>query len=241
MLIFFRKVRQKLIPGNSTAKYLGYALGEIVLVVIGILIALGINNWSEQRKSRVFEKEILVQIRENLRKDKDNLKNIIANANRAVQCSEKILALERGSPPPDSLKYWLGSIAQFDRFQPLTNAYEVLKSRGLDLLSDKELRFLMGTYYDDQAHIISNANEDLKQTFVEDWVPLMRQGVVEFKFKEYLILPDEQAFLASDKLRNILILNQSNYDGSIQYMGEGLQLINKVLEIVERELAKDEL
>ena len=64
---------------------------------------------------------------------------------------------------------------------------------------------------------------------------------LEFKFKEYLILPDEQAFLASDKLRNILILNQSNYDGSIQYMGEGLQLINKVLEIVERELAKDEL
>jgi len=206
------------------------------LVVIGILIALGIDNWNEERKNDVFEKEILVQISANLKKDQQNLNTIISNARRAVECSEKILALERGTPAPDSLKFWLGSIVQFDRFQPLTNAYEVLKSKGLDLVSNKELRFLMGTYYDDQAYIVSNANEDLKQTFVDDWIPIMRKGVVDFVFKEYVIVENEQAFLDSDALRNILILNRSNYDGSIQYMEEGLELINAILEIIEKEI-----
>ena len=236
MLRFFRRIRQRLISENKTTKYLGYALGEIVLVVIGILIALGINNWNEERKNSVFEKEILVQISENLKKDRQNLNTIIANARRAVECSEKILAHERGTPAPDSLRYWLGSIVQFDRFQPLTNAYEVLKSKGLDLVSNKELRFLMGTYYDDNAYIMSNANEDLKQTFVDDWIPIMREGVLDFEFKKYLILENEQEFLDSDTLRNILILNRSNYDGSIQYMEEGLGLINTILEIIEKDI-----
>jgi len=236
MFRFFRRIRQRLLSENKTVKYFGYALGEIVLVVIGILIALGIDNWNEERKNDVFEREILVQISENLKKDQQNLNTIISNARRAVECSEKILALERGTPPPDSLKYWLGSIVQFDRFQPLTNAYEVLKSKGLDLVSNKELRFLMGTYYDDQAYIVSNANEDLKQTFVDDWIPIMRKGVVDFVFKEYVIVENEQAFLDSDAVRNILILNRSNYDGSIQYIEEGLGLINTILEIIEKEI-----
>ena len=46
MLKFFRKIRQKLLTDNKFSKYLIYALGEIVLVVIGILIALSINNWN---------------------------------------------------------------------------------------------------------------------------------------------------------------------------------------------------
>lgn len=239
MFRLFRRMRSELLTLNNTTKYLGYALGEIILVVIGILIALGISDWNEQRKSREFEKEILVQIRENLRKDRENLNGIAANARRAVSNSEKILALPKGDVAPDSLKFWLGSIAQFDRFQPLTNAYEVLKSRGLDLILNKELRFLLGTYYDDQAFVIRNANEDLKQTFVEDWVPIMRSSVVDFEFKEYLIVEDEREFLASDQLRNILILNRSNYDGSIGYMEEGLGLIQEILEIVELEIKRE--
>ena len=53
MLKFFRKIRQNLLSEGNTGKYLKYALGEIVLVVIGILIALQVNNWSEIKKIRV--------------------------------------------------------------------------------------------------------------------------------------------------------------------------------------------
>jgi hypothetical protein len=50
MIKFFRKIRQNLINEGKTSKYFKYAIGEIVLVVIGILIALQINNWNEHRK-----------------------------------------------------------------------------------------------------------------------------------------------------------------------------------------------
>lgn len=51
MLEFFRKIRQQLLSENSFSKYLFYAIGEIILVVIGILLALQINNWNEDRKA----------------------------------------------------------------------------------------------------------------------------------------------------------------------------------------------
>ena len=52
MIKFFRKIRQNLLVENKTGKYLKYAIGEIVLVVIGILIALSINNWNDNRKNK---------------------------------------------------------------------------------------------------------------------------------------------------------------------------------------------
>ena len=58
MIKFFRKIRQKLLSENKFSKYLIYAVGEIVLVVIGILIALQINNWNEIRQIKKVEKEI---------------------------------------------------------------------------------------------------------------------------------------------------------------------------------------
>jgi len=236
MFSFLRRTRKKLLMKNDSRKYIGYAVGEIVLVVIGILIALGIDGWNEDRKERMLEQEILVQIRENLNKDRKALSGIIANANRAVYASEKVIELYEKNQTSDSLKYWLGNIVQFDRFLPLTNAYEVLKSKGLDLVSNKELRFKLGTYYDDQAQIITNANEDLKQTFVDDWLPVMKAGVVDFEFKKYVILEDESVFIATDRVRNILILNRSNYDGSIQHMNSGVSLIDHILDMINAEV-----
>ena len=62
MFKFFRKIRQQLLSQNKISKYLLYAIGEIVLVVIGILIALSINNWNEDRKLKQFEYKILKDI-----------------------------------------------------------------------------------------------------------------------------------------------------------------------------------
>lgn len=66
MLEFFRKIRQKLLSAGQLSKYLIYAIGEIVLVVIGILIALQINNWNEDSKDRRKEREILTALAVNL-------------------------------------------------------------------------------------------------------------------------------------------------------------------------------
>lgn len=70
MITFFRKIRHSLLEKNLVSRYLIYALGEIVLVMVGILLALQVNNWNEERKERKIEKEILedlrIEFRENL-------------------------------------------------------------------------------------------------------------------------------------------------------------------------------
>ena len=63
MIPFFRKIRKKLADDNKPIKYLRYAIGEIVLVVIGILIALQINNWNNNRIAKKQLKELLQQVK----------------------------------------------------------------------------------------------------------------------------------------------------------------------------------
>ena len=63
MINFFRKIRKKLADDNQFFKYWRYAIGEIVLVVIGILIALQINTWNEERKIKIEEQKILKDLK----------------------------------------------------------------------------------------------------------------------------------------------------------------------------------
>lgn len=69
MITIFRKTRQKFINENNMGKYFKYALGEIILVMIGILLALQVNNWNEDRKDRIKEKAILGQLHNEFKKN----------------------------------------------------------------------------------------------------------------------------------------------------------------------------
>ncbi|MEP0133097.1 MAG: DUF6090 family protein [Eudoraea sp.] len=69
MINFFRRIRKKLADDNKPLKYARYAIGEILLVVIGILIALSINNWNEQRKDQIKEKATLYKFLQDLKSD----------------------------------------------------------------------------------------------------------------------------------------------------------------------------
>ena len=232
MIKFFRKIRQDLLSKGKTGKYLKYAVGEIVLVVIGILIALQLNNLNENRKNNVFEKEILTQIQENLKNDKLALEEIVTNFSKAVKSSEKILNSEVSQKTEDSINIWLGAIIQFDRFQPLTNAYEVLKSNGLDKISNKKLRFLLGRYYDDEAsHMIKSTN-DIEIAFNDHWIPILFEEMVEFEFKKYVELKDYSILLKPSKAQNILKLNRDNLASGINRIKRGLETIQEIQNLI---------
>ncbi len=77
MIKFFRKIRQKNLTENKFGKYLTYAIGEIILVVIGILIALSINNWNEDRKAKTYENQVYNQIYDDLITDCSRYSNAI--------------------------------------------------------------------------------------------------------------------------------------------------------------------
>ncbi|MFT7606142.1 MAG: hypothetical protein ACI8VT_003741 [Saprospiraceae bacterium] len=77
MIKFFRKIRQNMIKENKTSKYMLYAIGEIILVVIGILIALSINNWNQKKTERKVEQDYISSLIEDAKTDLSNFENII--------------------------------------------------------------------------------------------------------------------------------------------------------------------
>ena len=84
MINFFRKIRQKTLTENKFGKYLTYAIGEIILVVIGILIALSINNWNQERQQKKVLNNIYATIKVDLQQDIVNIDEIV-NSSQSIK------------------------------------------------------------------------------------------------------------------------------------------------------------
>ena len=149
MLTFLRKIRKSLIESGSTRKraspagrYLLYAIGEIALVVIGILIALQINNWNEDRKDRIKETQILFELKENLDLNINKFKEEIERKEKSDFSSSIILTiLENDLPYNDSLSRHFGWALSFDDPGPLSVAgYQSFKNTGTNILQNQELK-----------------------------------------------------------------------------------------------------
>jgi hypothetical protein len=85
MIKFFRKIRQNLLSEGQTGKYLKYAIGEIILVVIGILIALQLNDWNDSQKQLKLENEYYCRLLEDSKLDKEQINNLLALAENLLQ------------------------------------------------------------------------------------------------------------------------------------------------------------
>ncbi|WP_162919928.1 DUF6090 family protein [Hanstruepera ponticola] len=93
MIKFFRKIRYNLMEQNKTGKYFKYAIGEIILVVIGILIALQINNWNEQRNKNSLEKQYIIRLIEDLKEEEALVKAVINYSNQILHHAKNAISL----------------------------------------------------------------------------------------------------------------------------------------------------
>ena len=209
---------------------------EALVIVASILGAFALENWNEQQNRENFEQSTLNQILVNLKSDRESLQSINNHFQRAIMSTDKILRTNVSANDHDSLKYWLGDVVQFDRFHSLTNAYEVLKSKGLDVLSNKDLVYQLGKYYDDDVQRIVNTIGDIELTFNNDWVPVLKTEVVRFEFRKTLILSDAKLITENGLPRRILILNRDNYTTGSNKIAQLLVSLNELIATIETEL-----
>jgi hypothetical protein len=175
MLTFFRKIRKSLIDGSSARKYVLYAIGEIALVVIGILIALQINNWNEWRKDRIKAKEYSAALIESVVKDS---LYIYQNVQRAPHENKRYASyvefLKRGNITAEQLQDSIEGIQIVTPlFSPNTTVLEDLKSTGNLNLFNSAQRNAINDYYDlmltykefqdDQTAAIDNESQELRK------------------------------------------------------------------------------
>jgi len=146
MIKFFRHIRQTLIMENKTSKYFKYAIGEIVLVVIGILIALQVNNWNIERIERKSELKFLKNIQLDLEKDLSSLSFLINFRKERIKGDSKIIQHINGAPIKDITevtKNVVNTIME-QRFSPNNNTYVELSSSGnLNLISNDSIKSLL--------------------------------------------------------------------------------------------------
>lgn len=149
MIKFFRKIRQRLLSENKFSKYLIYAIGEIILVVIGILIALQINNWNEVKKNSKKEFYLLKQLQKEFKRDSSHIATQAWLTNLKVQDGKMIKLFLEGKTNmrSDSLVSFLFYNGKTLIFQSQTPTYdEIISSGNLSLITSEDLKTRISNY-----------------------------------------------------------------------------------------------
>jgi hypothetical protein len=236
MLKFFRKIRQNLLNEGKTTKYFKYAIGEIVLVVIGILIALQINNWNEKRKANIFEQEILLLIDHNLEIDSQSIALELNKTKQAVQLTNRLLEKVTQKEYTDSLNFWMAKIISFERFKSHSSAFEVLKAKGIENISDKKLQAELITYYDENLFKLYESLLDVEDAFNSDWVPLIKSDFSDFNWKKYCTPTNAQVFFEKTSTIMQFKLYNDNRSGQIGHMETALNKIAEIRTLLKKNL-----
>ena len=150
MIKFFRKIRQKMLTENKFSKYLLYAIGEIVLVMIGILLALQVNISNQERKDRILEKEYYKNIKDDLIQDKAKLLAFDSLFNSAEgKILNVIDNMQLSSFNTDSLYGNVSSwMVYIDEFKPNNSTFtEIISSGKLQLFQNKEIKLQLLNLY----------------------------------------------------------------------------------------------
>ncbi|MFY0630271.1 MAG: hypothetical protein JXR05_07805 [Flavobacteriaceae bacterium] len=167
-----------MIKENKFSKYFLYAIGEIVLVVIGILIALQINNLNENRQKKKLERDYLSEIKGNLIKDTLNI-NITQDFTLSkIDTIANTLALFEkanfGEPYFNKLRPKLGVLTDFKMFSPVRTGFDnMVSSEKIGLINNKALRTELSNYYSDLSYE-NGTQERVKQVtreFTDDIAP----------------------------------------------------------------------
>ena len=245
MIPFFRRIRKQLADDNQFLKYSRYAIGEIVLVVIGILIALQINNWNEENKTNKLETKILKELQVNLKLDLEELQMDIGYMDQINQaCLTVKEFLEQNQSPNDSIFKVFSILRVTPHFDPNKSGYQLLQSKGVEIISNDNLRNEISLLYERSYPYYKRYEEERLRFHALHSEPLLLEyfsmyfdqsiehfGVFRISQEDYDKLRNDEAFL---KLLTAIAFENSAVQDRGQKAAKG---IISLLESIEKELS----
>ena len=185
MLKIFRNIRKQLLSENKTIKYLKYAIGEIVLVVIGILIALNINNWNQEKTNRNQELNYYKNIKIQLNEDKYGIEgSVYYNSSFLEQFKYAIMIIEKNDrESKDSLAKIALNLPKFSDFHRQSNIYQAMVNSGeIKLLKNQKI--IEKLQHLEETYIYMNKLEDThSQVSLSFAVPNIVSSIRVFNMK----------------------------------------------------------
>jgi hypothetical protein len=162
MIKLFRNIRQNLILENKTGKYFKYAIGEIILVVIGILIALQVSNWNKQNEDRTLERRYISELMLDLQKDSIFISESRQRSYQQMVSKNKLTSYYEGLQiAEDSLAVYFGyQWKPVTKFNPITTTLDELKSTGnIRVIQNSSIRRKILETYNYYTTHINNTEE----------------------------------------------------------------------------------
>jgi len=209
MIKFFRKIRRKLLSENNFSKYLIYAIGEIILVVIGILIALQINNWNEQHKSNEQELLLLKQ----LQLDLNNNLNEVVELNKRLQINKlgiDSLVVRINKKYYDLMvPIFLSQALRKSDFNNASSGYNLMQNGKASLISDEAFLKSVLTIYEKDFPDITYRQNDMKNS-----IDFIQSNFVN---KLFVRADNELILLVSEK-RALLPYSHKNTAGNSHHL-----------------------
>ena len=220
-------------------RYIWYAIGEILLIFAGITLALWFSNWNDERKLRESELQILADIAENLRANVDHFRaNIKEDEDRVSACSRFVESTAAKQPWSDVLGSDLFECRWWTSPFLTSAAYQSLKAKGTDLISDKELRSSIIKLYEQTYAYLVNDTDKMFWGFQEFVIaPLFNRHIRDAGPNQF-VPNDYQAMLESTEFFNMLHRKIATQTSSIQTQRESLRATEEVIDMIETRLAQ---
>ena len=246
MLRFFRDIRRRLIMPDNVRKYLFYAIGEIFLVVIGILIALQINNWNELRKQNLLEIKALHEISSDFEEDILSLENDVSLNMWYVRSAEIIRnALHTNLDFHDSLTLHFGLLNFNTTFTLKNSGYENLKSLGFHIISDDDVRKSITDLYASEYSFLKESEEIAERMTYEYFSPrylsyfksISSQPGYRSAARHY-VPKDFDAMKNDSEFQLLLDYNISIKEENLYNLGSALSILRETKLLVENYLSK---
>ena len=206
MIKLFRNIRQNLIMENKTGKYIKYAIGEIVLVVIGILIALSINNWNEQRKFKNREITMLIEIQASLNESLVEINHMIKR-NGALKDDYVVLLnhMNQNLPYDKSLDSYFGLLDNWASPYFNYSAFETLKTLGGDIITNDSLKNKIIRMYDRELEYLVSDYDKVEWNYSSSVVQPFSSKHLEIDIESGNAFPNNYAELMQNvEFKNIL-------------------------------------
>jgi hypothetical protein len=260
MIHFFRRIRQGLLSQNRFSKYLLYAIGEILLVVLGILIALSINNWNEQRKKKSSElnllKELLIVLNGNvttssywgldLQSELDfQLGQLNKNKESIESCEILIEHLENNLPYQDTLKFHFALAHSRFVAEVKAHAYEKTKSNGFDFIKNDSLKSLLYWTYETNTiwiNELDNRNNLYENNVVYPKITKLFNQIstTDIDSDNEMIPLDFQSLKHDNEYLNILRTTLLRREEYILYQEKRYNRLLTISELLQKEISSYE-
>jgi hypothetical protein len=239
MIRIFRNIERVKEEEERAGNFWTFVIGEFFLVFLGILIALQVDNWNQNRKERKMERVLLSEMLSDLNGDLEDIEANTSTMERYKNANQVVLDfLDSNLPWHDSLGYYFAQLFGGTLFDINTSAYESLNSIGIDLIQNDKLRQQITALYSVRYNHVAANQEILFTIIIDHLLPALTENLQTISMRQKAVPVNLDELRQNNSFQEELKLARFTYGLSIGTFNEAHKQAIRLIAEIEKELEK---